>query len=166
VDIGRMAELAAEFVPLDRRRRDGEPPLGAGEQARWAELRDLLAYEFGEALPVGPTRPPRHLRVPVRLQARIGAGGEGVALENLSEGGVFVCCKRPLAPGVRLQLAIESSLLDAPLRIEAVVVHSRDHANRNGPAGFGAFFPDASPEQRRALADLVEAELAAALGPR
>jgi Tfp pilus assembly protein PilZ len=161
-----MAELAAEFVPLDRRRRDGDPPLGAGEQERWAELRDQLAYEFGDALPVGPIRPARHLRVPARLDARIGPQGEVVALENLSEGGVFVCCKRPLAPGTRFRLEIQSPLLDEPLDVDAMVVHCREFANRDGPAGFGALFPDPGRDQRRALADLVEAELASAVGSR
>lgn len=44
-------------------------------------------------------------------------------------------------------------------------MHSRPFANRDGPAGFGALLEGLKPDQHDALADLVEAELAAAVGP-
>jgi hypothetical protein len=160
-----MAELAAEFVPLDRRRRLGDPPLGAAERDRWSFLRDALAHEFGYPLPVGPSRPARHLRVPARLEVRLGAGGERATLENLSEGGLFVCCRRPLAPGTPLEITIESERLEQTLELEVLVVHSRPIANHDGPAGFGALLEGLEPDQHAALADLVEAELAAAVSP-
>jgi len=158
-----MAELAAEFVPLDRRRRLGDPPLRVVERERWAQLRDQLAHEFGYPLPVGPSRPARHLRVPARLEVRLGADGELATLENLSEGGMFVCCVRPLAPGTPLRVTIQSEQLEQVLELEVVVVHSRAVANRDGPAGFGVLLESVAPEQHAALADLVEAELVAAV---
>jgi hypothetical protein len=164
-DHRRLAEIAAEFVPLDRRRREGDPPLKAVERERWAELRDHLAHEFGYPLPIGPLRAARHLRVPARLKVRLGVEGELATLENLSEGGLFVCCARPLSPGMALSVSIDSDLLDEPLQLDAVVVHSREVANRDGPAGFGALLEGLAPDDHRALADLVEAELAAAVAP-
>lgn len=162
MDSRRMTELAAEFMPLDRRRRLGDPPLGAVERERWEALRDELAHEFGYPLPVGPTRPARHLRVPVSLDVRLG-DGEPASLENLSEGGLFVCCGRPLAPGTPLTVTIESERLEQRLVLEVSVVHSRPVANRDGPAGFGALLSGLDPEQHAALASLVEAELVAAV---
>ena len=50
----QIAELVTEFVPLNRRRIHGDPPLSVLELERWSELRDQLAYEFGHAPPVGP----------------------------------------------------------------------------------------------------------------
>jgi Tfp pilus assembly protein PilZ len=161
-----MAELAAEFVPLDRRRRLGDPPLGAAERERWADLRDRLAHEFGYPLPIGPSRPARHLRVPAGLKVRIGAEGEVATLENLSEGGLFVCCQRPLTPGTALRISIESELLDEPLEVDALVVHSRTVANRDGPAGFGALLTGLAPEDAQAIGDLVEGELTSAVQAR
>ncbi|MGH0028507.1 MAG: PilZ domain-containing protein [Myxococcota bacterium] len=155
----RIAELVFEFVPLNRRRVQGDPPLSVLELERWSELRDHLAYEFGHSPPVGPARQPRHLRVPTHLKVRYECDGEQSAqIENLSEGGLFVRCSEPLAAGTPLRLEIEVAS-GAPLRLDATVVHSRELENLDGPAGFGVEFLDLEADDHVRLVELLEAAL-------
>jgi uncharacterized protein (TIGR02266 family) len=162
----RIADLVSEFVPLNRRRTQGDPPLSVLELERWSELRDLIAFEFGHAPPIGRMRQPRHLRVPTHLKVRYGSEPEHSAtLSNLSEGGLFVRCAQPLAAGMPLRLEIE---LDGepPLQLDAVVVHSREFENLDGPAGFGVSFEEIEPEDYAVLTRLIERALSgAAEGP-
>lgn len=156
----RVAELVSEFVPLNRRRVRGDPPLSVLELERWSELRDQLAFEFGHAPPVGPARQPRHLRVPTHLKVRYGGDGEHAAtLANLSEGGLFVRCQEPLAPDTPLRLEIEGEGGEPPLHLEAVVVHSREMDNQDGPGGFGVEFRNVGSEEQLALTALLEGAL-------
>lgn len=158
----RIADLVAEFVPLNRRRVQGDPPLSVLELERWSELRDQLAYEFGHAPPVGPAKQPRHLRVPTHLKVRYGGGAEHAAsVENLSEGGLFVRCSEPLAPGTPLCLELESDT-EPLLRLDAEVVHSREYDNLDGPAGFGVAFQDMDADVREGIVRLIEGALAQA----
>ncbi len=156
----RIAELVAEFVPLNRRRVRGEPSLSVLELERWSELRDHLAYEFGHASPIGATKQPRHLRVPTHLKARYGGDDEhSGTLENLSEGGLFVRCCEPLAAGTPLRLEIEGEGGEPPLCLEAVVVHCRELDNLDGPAGFGVEFRNLELEDQAALTALIDGAL-------
>lgn len=158
----RIAELVSEFVPLNRRRVQGNPPLSVLELERWSELRDLLAYEFGHTPPLGPARQPRHLRVPTHLKVLYeGAGRQSASVENLSEGGLFVRCSEPLAPGTPLHLQLECGGA-APLQLDAVVVHSRDYENLDGPAGFGVEFRDVEAEEHAEILRIIESALASA----
>jgi uncharacterized protein (TIGR02266 family) len=156
----RIAELVSEFVPLNRRRVQGDPPLSVLELERWSELRDLLAYEFGHTPPVGPARQPRHLRVPTHLKVVYqGDGQVSASIENLSEGGMFVRCSEPLSPGTPLRLEIDGGGGSPPLRLDAVVVHSRDMENMDGPAGFGVEFQQVEAEEHAELVRLIESAL-------
>ena len=156
----RIAELVAEFVPLNRRRVRGEPALSVLELERWSELRDQLAYEFGHAPSIGPTKQPRHLRVPTHLKVRcVGAGEHSETLENLSEGGLFVRCSEPLASGTPLRLEIVGEGGEPPLCLEAVVVHCRDLDNQDGPAGFGVEFRNVEAEDHATLTALIDGAL-------
>jgi uncharacterized protein (TIGR02266 family) len=161
----RIAELVAEFVPLNRRRVQGNPHLSVLELERWSELRDLIAYEFGHSPPLSPARQPRHLRVPTHLKVRYDADGQQAAsVENLSEGGLFVRCSEPLAPGTPLCLELESGASEA-LSLEAVVVHSREYENLDGPAGFGVEFQNVEAEEHLLLLRLIESALASVSDP-
>jgi uncharacterized protein (TIGR02266 family) len=158
----RIAELVSEFLPLNRRRVQGDPPLSVLELERWSELRDLLAYEFGHAPPVGPARQPRHLRVPTHLKVCYDSGGQqSASVENLSEGGLFVRCSEPLAPGTPLRLDIECGS-GRSLQLDAVVVHSREYDNLDGPAGFGVEFQDVEAEEHLQILRLIESALSGA----
>ena len=158
----RLAELITEFVPLNRRRVDGDPPLTVLELERWSEVRDQLAYEFGHAPPIGAIKQPRNLRVPTHLKVRYGNEPEQSAtIENLSEGGLFVRCQEVLPPGAPLRLELELEG-EPPLRLEAVVVHGRDFDNLDGPAGFGLEFQDVEPDDHAALTRMLEGALSTA----
>jgi uncharacterized protein (TIGR02266 family) len=158
----RIAELVSEFVPLNRRRVQGDPPLTVLELERWSELRGHLAYEFGHQPPIGPVKQPRHLRVPSHLKVRYHSDGQQAAsVENLSEGGLFVRCSEPLAPGTPLRLELEGRD-GRPIPLDAVVVHSRDFENLDGPAGFGVEFQDVEAEEHLQLLAVIEAALSSA----
>lgn len=160
----RMAELVSEFVPLNRRRTQGDPPLSVLELDRWSELRDLLAYEFGHGTPIGPQKQPRQLRVPTHLKVRYGDSAENDAtIENLSEGGLFVRCAQPLAPGTPLKIELDAEG-EPPVKLEAVVAHSRDLDNLDGPAGFGVEFQNVEAEEHVIITRLVEGVLSSAAG--
>jgi uncharacterized protein (TIGR02266 family) len=158
----RIADLVSEFVPLNRRRVQGNPPLSVLELERWSALRDLIAYEFGHAPPVGRMKQPRHLRVPTHLKVRYGSEPEQSAtLSNLSEGGLFVRCAEPLAVDmpIRLELELEG---EPPLELDAVVVHTRESDNMDGPAGFGVAFKKIEAEDYAVLTRLIERALSGA----
>jgi len=163
--LSRVAELVAEFVPLNRRRLSGNPPLSVLDLQRWSELRDLLAWEFGHQPPVrdGVERP---LRVPSHLKVTYGDAGENAAtLKNLSEGGLFIQTPTPLSPGTPLQLQIDPGDGSPPLDLRAVVVWQRDMPNRDGPAGFGVEFRDLEADVLPGLVRLIERELEGAAQP-
>lgn len=154
-----VVELVAEFVPLNRRRLSGHPPLTVLELQRWSELRELLAWELGHQPPVrdGVERP---LRVPSHLKVTYGEAGENAAtLKNLSEGGLFIQTPTPLSPGTPLQLQIDPGDGSPPLDLQAVVVWQRDIANLDGPAGFGVEFRDLEADVLPGLVRLIERAL-------
>lgn len=154
---GRLTELVPEFLELNRRRLLGDPPLSVLELDRWSELRDWLAYEFGDAPAIG--KPARELRVPTHLKVRFGGENSGSGtLENLSQGGVFVCCESPLPPGALVFIEIEADGV-LPLQLEGRVAHSREHENLDGHAGFGVAFQDVPAEDLPALTRLIESAL-------
>lgn len=155
-----LAALVAEFVPLNRRRLHGDPPLGVQEFERWSVLRDLLEYRFGHPAAGRPGLAERALRVPTHLKVRYGGDAEEVASSrNLSEGGLFVETTRPVARGTPLRLAIDPGDGSDPIAVDATVVWSRELATRDGPAGFGVAFRDLEAEEYAALGRLVERRL-------
>ncbi|MDH5566403.1 MAG: PilZ domain-containing protein [Myxococcales bacterium] len=154
----RLSQLVAEFVPLNRRRIAGDPPLALLELERWRELRDLLAYEFGHKPPVrGETERP--LRVPTHLKVRYGESHAEAVLSNLSEGGVFVRSEAPLAIGTPLRLQIEPDDADACIDVDAVVTWFREIENLDGPAGFGVSFQNLGAAEAVAIGQLIERAL-------
>ena len=163
----RLAELASEFVALNRRRVEGDPPLSVHELDRWGELRDLLSVEFGHTPPVGPDKHPRDLRVPTHLKVRYGGAGPqfAAALTNLSEGGLFVACGDPLPTGTPLQLEIEGEDGDTPLKLEAEVIHTRRMPNLDGPSGFGVEFRNLELEEHGRLRSFIDRALHLAGSP-
>lgn len=152
----RLAEYVAEFQPLNRRRVNGNPALSVLELQRWSELRELLEYALGHQPPIGAKE--RALRVPTHLKVRYGAGESGPVL-NLSEGGLFVECETPLAPGSPLHLEIETGDAGAALQLDAEVAWNRELPTLDGPAGFGVAFKDLEAEEYAAVAALVDGVL-------
>ena len=151
----RIAPLVSEFLPLNRRKVQGDPPLSVPELQRWSELSEQLAVELGDPLPEGAEDRP--LRVPTHLKVRFGEGtGE---LRNVSEGGLFIECERPLPDGTPLRLELEPGGDQAPIQLSATVVWSRDLASREGPAGFGVRFEDLEADEYELLMLLIETEL-------
>jgi uncharacterized protein (TIGR02266 family) len=154
----RVSKFVSEFVSLNRRRVAGNPPLTLLELQRWSELRDLLAYEFGQKAPVG-TGVERPLRVPTHLKVRYGQNGEEGVLNNLSEGGVFIRCDQPLAVGAPLRLQIDPGDSEARIDLDAVVVWTRDLPNMDGPTGFGVAFQNVGAEEFVAIGQRIERAL-------
>lgn len=157
----RIAEFVSEFIPLNQRRLNGNPALSVLELDRWSDLRDHLAYEFGHSPPIGASQP-RPLRVPTQLKVRYGTeNSESTTIENLSEGGGFVCCAQPPAPQTSVQLELEAEG-ELPLRLDGLVIHAREYDNLDGPAGFGVAFQDLQVEDHVALLRLIDAALSQA----
>ena len=164
MDTVQVAELVAEFVPLNRRRVNGDPPLSVLELQRWSELRDLLAHAFGHKTPVASTVE-RPLRVPTQLKVRYGKDGATAILRNLSEGGLFVESQRPLDPETPLQLELDPGDGGAVIALEGVVVWSREFPNLDGPSGFGVRFRNLEAEEFAALLHVIERVLRDLVGP-
>jgi len=159
-DNDRIAPLVEAFLPLNRRKVQGNPPLTLAELQRWSELSEQLAYELGDPMPAGGEDRP--LRVPTHLKVRFGEGtGE---LQNLSEGGLFIECERPLAVGTPLALELEPGAGQPPIELSATVMWSRDLANQEGPPGFGVRFEDLEADEFEVLMLLIESELFSILG--
>ena len=154
-----LHEWLTEFVPLNRRRLSGDPPLSALELQRWGELRDLLSWKFGQKPPV-PGSPGRPLRIPAQLKIRYGAQGENSAhLDNLSEGGLFITIESPLPPETPLQLELDPGDGSPLMDLEAVVAWTRELANLDGPAGMGVAFRNLQADDLPGLARLIERAL-------
>jgi type IV pilus assembly protein PilZ len=165
LDTVRVAELVAEFVPLNRRRVSGDPLLSVPELQRWSELRDLLAYAFGHKPPPLTDSSERPLRVPTQLKVRYGKDGATAILRNLSEGGLFVESQRPLDPGTPLQLELDPGDGETAIALEGVVVWCRELPNLDGPAGFGVRFRNLEAEEFAALIRVIERVLRELVGP-
>jgi uncharacterized protein (TIGR02266 family) len=136
-----LPTLVKEFVPLNRRRVRGDPPLSMGELERWAELRELLEYEFGSANPPLAGSRRRQLRVPTHLKVRTSGRGEAVSnLHDVSEGGAFIETSEILEPGTLLKLEIDPGNGEPPVELDAVVRWGREIGNMDGPAGVGVEF--------------------------
>ena len=163
MDHAKLSQLVSEFVPLNRRRLAGDPPLTLVELQRWGELRDLLAYAFGHKPPIG-AGVERPLRVPTHLKVRYGSESDEGVVHNLSEGGVFIQCARPLAPGTPLRLAIDPGDGDSSLELDALVVWVRELANMDGPTGFGVAFQNVGAAEIAAIGEHIERALREATG--
>ena len=163
MDHAQLSQLVSEFVPLNRRRIAGDPPLTLLELQRWGELRDLLAYEFGHKPPIsaGMERP---LRVPTHLKVRYGQGDEEGVVHNFSEGGVFIQCEQPLESGTPLRLEIDPGDSDTCIELDAVVMWVREIANMDGPAGFGVAFQNIGAAESVAIGQRIERALREAAG--
>lgn len=158
MDHAKLSQLVSEFVPLNRCRLAGDPPLTLVELQRWGELRDLLAYEFGHKPPIG-AGVERPLRVPTHLKVRYGSESDEGVVHNLSEGGVFIQCARPPAPGTPLRLAIDPGDGDSSLELDALVVWVRELANMDGPTGFGVAFQNVGAAETVAIGEHIERAL-------
>jgi len=157
-----LSSTIAEFVPLNRRRVRGDPPLSVGELERWTELREVLEYEFGSASPpLGGSRR-RTLRVPSHLKVRSSSAEGASNLRDISVGGAFIEMLQPLEPDSPLELEIDPGSGEPPLRLAAVVKWGREIANMDGPAGVGIEFQNVEDGDFAAIEQLVDRALAAA----
>ena len=142
--------LVEEFLPLNRRRTRGDPPLTIAELERWMELRCLLEHALAGRSPIDDQGRPmrRTLRVPTHLKVRFTRGStiDVSSTQEISEGGLFLITCRPLAPGT-------------PLHLEIV----RRTDDGDGPAGMGIRFNHPDEEQQAAIGTLVERALSEAL---
>ena len=159
--------LVEEFLPLNRRRTRGDPPLSIAELERWMELRSLLERALAGKPPVADQRGPmrRTLRVPTHLRVRFTRGStiDVSATKEISEGGLFLTTRRPLAPGTPLHLEIEGNEPGAPIEVEGTVAWVRRADDEKGPAGMGIRFDHPDEEKRAAIGALVERVLSEAL---
>jgi uncharacterized protein (TIGR02266 family) len=158
-----LTALVAEFVPLNRRRVRGDPPLSVGELERWMELRELLEYEFGNANPPLAGSRRRQLRVPSHLKVRTSGAAEAVSnMRDVSEGGAFIETSEILEPGTPLRLEIDPGNGEPSLQLDAVVRWGREIGNMDGPAGVGVEFENVEDEDFAAIERIVDRALDAA----
>lgn len=159
--------LVEEFLPLNRRRMRGDPPLTIDELERWMELRWLLEHALGAESPKDDHGRPlrRTLRVPTHLKVRFVRGAiiDFGATEEISEGGLFLATRRPLALGTPLHLEIDAGHSDHAIEVEGTVAWVRERDDENGPAGMGIRFEHPDPETQAAVSELVERILSSVL---
>ena len=155
-----VSALVSEFVPLNRRRVHGDPPLSVAELERWMELRELLEYEFGSSNPPLAGSRRRMLRVPTHLKVRYSGGSDAASnLHDISEGGAFIETAELLDSGTPLKLEIDPGNGQASLQLDAVVRWGRELPNMDGPTGIGVEFENIEDGDFAALGRLVERAL-------
>jgi uncharacterized protein (TIGR02266 family) len=156
------ASLVREFLPLNRRRLQGEPALTETELARWEQLRDLLEDVQGAVPPAPGERRRRSLRVRTHLKVLVTThlAQELLLVHDVSENGVFLRTQRPSPVGTPLQIEFHD-LRGRSLELEATVVWVRTEGEGHGPAGMGVAFHALSDWDRTVLLELVEAALEA-----
>jgi uncharacterized protein (TIGR02266 family) len=156
------ASLVREFLPLNRRRLQGEPALTESELARWEQLRDLLEDVQGAVPPAPGERRRRSLRVRTHLKVLVTThlAQELLLVHDVSENGVFLRTQRPSPVGTPLQIEFHD-LRGRSLELEATVVWVRTEGEGHGPAGMGVAFHALSDWDRTVLLELVEAALEA-----
>ena len=159
--------LVEEFLPLNRRRTRGDPPLTIAELERWMELRCLLEHALAGRSPIDDQGRPmrRTLRVPTHLKVRFTRGStiEVSSTQEISEGGLFLITRRPLSPGTPLHLEIDGGDPGGPIEVEGTVAWIRRTDDGDGPAGMGIRFDHPDQEKQAAIGRLVERALSHAL---
>ena len=159
--------MVEEFLELNRRRTGGNPPLTIFELERWMELRWFLERALAGKSPVDDRGRPmrRTLRVPTHLKVRFTRGStiDNSPTHEISEGGLFLITRRPLAPGTPLHLEIDTGDPGPPLEVAGTVAWVRSAADESGPAGMGIRFEHPDPEQQATIGALVERALFEAL---
>ena len=167
VSLVEPSALVEEFLPLNRRRTRGGPPLTIGELERWMELRWLLEHSLAGKSPIDDQGRPmrRTLRVPTHLKVRFTRGSTiDISLtQEISEGGLFLITRRPVAPGTPLHLEIDAAGLDGPIEVEGTVAWVRSSDDGDGPRGMGIRFDYPDEETQAAIGTLVERALSDAL---
>jgi uncharacterized protein (TIGR02266 family) len=155
--------VVEEFLSLNRRRTGGEPPLTIVELERWMELRWYLERALAGKSPLDDRGRPmrRTLRVPTHLKVRFTRGStiDITSTQEISEGGLFLITRRPLAPGTPLHLEIETGEPGASIEVEGTVAWVRSAEDENGPAGMGIRFDYPDEEKQAAIGILVERAL-------
>jgi uncharacterized protein (TIGR02266 family) len=159
--------LVEEFLPLNRRRTRGNPPLSIAELERWMELRWLLEHSLAGKSPIDDQGRPmrRTLRVPTHLKVRFTRGStiDISSTQEISEGGLFLITRHPLAPGTPLHLEIDTGSAAAPIEVEGTVAWVRSSEDESGPSGMGVRFNYPDEETQAAIGTLVERALSDAL---
>ncbi len=157
------AALVREFVPLNRRRVHGNPPLGVLELARWEELRDLLDDAFG-AVPADSAARPRRRSLRVRAHLKVlvttHLAQELLHVQDLSESGLFLRTQRPSPLGSPLLIEFHDRT-GSSIELEGTVVWTRSADDGRGPAGMGVAFHALSDWDLTVLLELVESALSA-----
>jgi hypothetical protein len=159
--IGEPASWVREFLPLNRRRQEGQP-LSPEEVARWEELRDLLEDCQGAVPPPPGVRRRRSIRVRTHLRVLVTTqlAQELLLVHDLSENGLFLRTQRPCPPGSPLQIEFYDKC-GRSIELEASVIWVRKEGQGYGPAGMGVAFHAVSDWDRTVLLELVEGALEA-----
>jgi uncharacterized protein (TIGR02266 family) len=157
---GDPTRWVREFLPLNRRRIEGGPPLTAEEQARWEWLRDQLEDCQGAVPPAPGERRRRSLRVRTHLKVLVTShlAQDLLLVHDVSENGLFLRTQRPAAPGSLVQIEFHD-LRGRSVELEGSVVWVRKEREGHGPAGMGVAFETLSDWDRAVLLELVEAAL-------
>ncbi|MBN2496493.1 MAG: PilZ domain-containing protein [Deltaproteobacteria bacterium] len=151
------SSLVEAFEALEERRLRWPGGLDERERESWRQMRSRIEEVlFQQASPSGADRR-RHLRAPVRMQARYWSQDELTDryISTLSEGGLFISTVEPLPLGTRIELEIMLTRDDYSLRVQGEVVsvvRADPHAER---CGMGVKFIDLDYEQKLVIYQLV-----------
>jgi uncharacterized protein (TIGR02266 family) len=157
--------LVREFLPLNRRRVHGNPPLGLDELARWEEIREQLEVALGAMPPLPDETRRRALRVRTHLKVLVTnqLAQELLLVHDVSEHGVFLRTRRPSEPGSLLRVELRDPNGNT-VELEGSVVWARRIGEGTGPPGMAVAFHALSDWDRAVLAEIVEATLATLVG--
>ncbi len=109
-----------------------------------------------------------HERAPIELKVAYKKINSFFAdyTKNISRGGTFIATQKPLAVGTLFVFALEVPGLEAPFRLNGLVIWSTqpEEASAERPAGMGIEFQYANDAERQKSEGIVEGLMRAELG--
>jgi len=154
----------SEFAELDRRRLFGAPALEVSEVEYWLELRARLEEQLGrsssgleqEPGPWSGVERREFMRLPthIRIQITDPSEAELRVAQDISQGGLFIATRRPLAVGSEVRLQLEQK--ETVIEVRGAVAWAQSEPSEDRAAGMGIRFGKLSLEQRRAISRLVQ----------
>lgn len=153
--MANMPAIFREYKRLDKLREDAG--LSIVELERWTQLKRILATHFKPAIDGGVADKQASLRIPSRLRVGYESFGElrQCLMTNISRGGVFIACPRPLPIGTTLVLRIEIGESEQMLELPGEVASVNTGADmRSEERGMGIRFSSLSEEQQAQVKEL------------
>lgn len=150
----------AEFADLNRRRLFGSPSLAVGEMERWLELKTRLEAHFGDSTceTWGGLERREFLRLPIHIRIELGEGSDFqlATVRDVSQGGMFIATRRPLAKGSLVSVDLRADPEDEAVELTGTVAWISHEREGTRPPGMGLSFPRLDAKQRAVVSKLVQ----------